>query len=136
MQDVVRGEGPRPFALDPTLLLPASAIEPRLILNRRRQTITLDGSKLTLSPRSFKVLWLLAEAAQENRRVVTRAEIEKCLWGNRGMDKRATADAIRDLRERMRDGLGGHGDHANLIETRQTKGYLLTLSQAEIRLVS
>ena len=127
------GGGAESFlTLDLDAMEPPSDREPRLVLSRAQQIVRWDGQELRLSPRSFKLLWLLAEAAVRGTSLVSRAEIEKCLWGKLVVAKSAAADSIRDLRKQLRwAGL----DPVDVVQVRQGRGYVLVLSPEELRLI-
>lgn len=124
-----------PFAL----VIPAPTVArrgtPRLVVVCSQQTVTLDGTEIRLPPRSFTVLLTLAEAAAAGQPVVGRGELEKRLWGNRPVDKRSVADAVRDLREKLANRGRRAKDNETLIETRSQIGYALILPREAIQLL-
>ncbi len=113
------------FALRQSMLVPALA--PKLRLDRTRLLVSLFGATGTLSPRSFKLLGVLAEAGGV---VVERRNIEACLW-TQPADKAAVADVVRDLREELA-AIDPRGK--DLIETKTAKGYRVALDASEIAL--
>jgi DNA-binding winged helix-turn-helix (wHTH) protein len=98
--------------------------------------LILDGRPTGLSPRAFDLLWLLAQAASGDGRIVSRREIEKCLFGAQTVGKGAAADAIRDIRNQL--GLvAGDREHTDgIIQTRHRQGYVLNLRADEVQLIS
>ncbi len=130
------GERSRPMSLDFSRLQPLSAAAPRLVLNRPRRTLTLDGREFEIPPRSFALLWLMAETVAGGGGVVTHQRIESRLWGKQPVARTATADAARDLREALKVIAGDGEAPGELIETRSGQGYLLNLPADAIRLLS
>src|SRR5690242_19337827 len=51
----------------------------RIVLIHAKESLLLDGQELRLSPKPFKLIWLLAKAASEGRGTVPIAEIRECL---------------------------------------------------------
>lgn len=123
------------FALDMAKLTPASALAPVLSLFRPRLVAHLRGYDIQLPPRSFELLWLLAETVDRGGGIVTRRQIERRLWGGQAVAKAAAADAIRDLREQLAT-LPKVAGGEELIETRHGQGYLLTLGPDSLKLIA
>ena len=136
LQDVCGSADGSSFALDPTGLTPVLQGDPRLVLNKPRQSALLDGDTLSLAPRSFTLLWLLGEAAASDGRIVSATEIEKHLGNNRYIDRGAAADAIRELRKDLSRGRRSNRARRKLIVTRHSSGYQLDLPAPKIELVT
>lgn len=134
IQDVLRDHTDGFFGLALERLVPVSNVAPRLVLNKSARDAIVEGKAASLSPRSFKVLWLLAEAATTDGRVVTRFEIEERVWGSTVVSKQAAADAVRGLRAEL--GRGGRSQTGpTLILTRQTAGYQLDLRADQVLMI-
>lgn len=126
--------GPRHFALSPEALHPKSASTPRLTLQRARQLVTLDDQTTTFTDRPFKLLWLLAEAVAGDGRIVSKEEIEKGLFRGQNKDPGAAADAVHDLRERLKPLLRSGETPRDMVQTRHAKGYVLNMRREELKL--
>lgn len=107
--------------------------EPRLILQAGKQTILLDGAELKLPPRSFQLLQYLASQAIAGRALCERRDIEKHLWSTTVSDK-TVADAVRDLRNKIKPILPKGVTPERFIENRQPAVYLIALPADEIRI--
>jgi hypothetical protein len=107
--------------------------EPRLIVKVAKQTILLDGAELKLPPRPFQLLHYLASQAAAGRALCERRDIEKHLWSTTVSDK-AVADAVRDLRNKIKPILPKGVTPERFIENRQPAGYLIALQADEIRI--
>lgn len=121
-----------PFALDAVALVPPAAIQPRLTLFRPRAKMAFDGAELELAPISFKLLWLLADRIVHGGGLVSRVEIERCVWAT-VVSKTAAADAVRNLRGALQT-LAASGV-GSLVRTVPTQGCILDLAASDIRLV-
>lgn len=132
--DAIGGAGhSTPFALDTAQLAPQINIEPDLVVHLAAQRITLFGKQTVLPERPFRLLALLARAADDRGRVVPRREIESALWST-VVDPRLVADAVRDLREHIEPFLPPHLAADMFIANRPRKGYLLSLRADQVRI--
>jgi DNA-binding winged helix-turn-helix (wHTH) protein len=122
------------FSLDQAKLTPPSSVAARLTLFQAKSKIIFDGRELELSPMSFNLLWLLAEAVTRGDGLVSRIEIERCLWQVR-VSKTAAADAIRNLRDALKTIGPKKNSTRSLIRTLNNQGYILNLQPSEICLV-
>lgn len=113
--------------------LDLARLEPPLILQAGKQTIVLDGAELKLPPRSFQLLHYLASQAIAGRALCERRDIETHLWSTTVSDK-AVADAVRDLRKKIKPILPKGVAPERFIENRQPAAYLITLQADEIRI--
>ena len=86
-----------------------------LRVDRMAREVRLSGREVPLSPREFELLALLA--AQPGR-VVSRAEIERKLWGEEGPASNSVDVHVAHLRGKLRDA-GASG----LIRTVRGAGY-------------
>ena len=133
-QDVLPLSDPkRPLALDLNRLRLSIAADPRLVLNKAEQSVTIDGNVCKLSPQLFSLLEVLAESASSDGRVVLRRDIEERLWGNRAPRKTSIGEAIRslkDLLDRCRQ-----KKTPELITNRHAQGYQLELPATAIRII-
>jgi DNA-binding winged helix-turn-helix (wHTH) protein len=129
------GDDHNAFKLPLDSLHPDMHVPIRLTIDDAARSATVDGCLVRLTPRSFKVLSLLAEAAL-NVRQATRRQIEWHLWGNALVNKGAAADAIRGLRHQLRRGGLREDIVADLIRTRATAGYWLNLKPEEIEIIT
>lgn len=123
----------RLFTVDTSKLEPTAIAEPSLVVQRAAKAIVLFGRRLALPDRSFRLMDLFARSAAAGARVVNRLEIEQELWGNRPVDKRSAADAVRDLREQIAGALPPSLRPATFIANRSGQGYVLELHGAMIR---
>lgn len=109
--------------------------KPMLTLSRARRSITLKGRKGNLSPKSFQLLSLLADAIVNGDGIVTNQQIEWHLWRKRNKPKTPVHDAIRNLRKSLA-AIGGRAKYRKLVETRYTEGYILALPAETIQFIS
>ncbi|MBI2717211.1 MAG: winged helix-turn-helix domain-containing protein [Rhizobiales bacterium] len=123
------------FALCLDQPIPASVVEPTLILNKGKLAMTFNGHDAPLPQRAFDLLWLLAEAIVSGGGMVSRPQIEQHLWGKQVVSKTAAADAIRDLRARLA-ATPGEKKRGSLIETRNRQGYILQLPANAIQIIN
>ncbi len=120
----------KPFAFDELLARlhalarrPAQALLPRIELGRlhidlRAQTVTVRDRKLTLTPREFALLSLLA---RNRGRVFSRAEIlERVAGSDSTASDRSIEVLVFGLRRKLAESLD-----EDLIETRRGAGYLI-----------
>lgn len=107
--------------------------EPRLILQVGKRIISLDGAELKLAPRSFRLLHYLAQQAVAGRALCERRNIEKVLWPTVVSDK-AVADAVRDLRNKIKPILPKGMTAERFIENRPPASYMIALAADEIRI--
>lgn len=107
---------PTDFAIDPSMLALAPALEPQLVILRESHRVILNGGEVDIPQQPFKLLVMLAEAAGGRPSYLTPQQIEA---ENSG---RGAADLVRDLR-------GAIGDHHRLlIKTRfNPTGYFLAV---------
>jgi DNA-binding winged helix-turn-helix (wHTH) protein len=133
--DAVGANADAPFALSIPARASARHIAPRLIVVCSQQSVTLDGTEIALPPRPFTVLLTLAEAASQGLPLVQRGDLQKRLYGNRAVDKRLVADAVRDLREKLASRGRRAKDKETLIETRSQVGYALAVPGEAIQII-
>lgn len=107
--------------------------EPRLIIQVGKQTIVLDGTELKLPSRSFRLAQYLAGQAVVGRALCDRRDIEKHLWKTTVSDK-AVADAVRDLRNKIKPILPKGMTAEQFIENRPPASYMIALAADEIRI--
>jgi hypothetical protein len=107
--------------------------EPRLIVQIGKQTVVLDGTELKLPPRSFRLLHYLAQQAVAGRALCERRDIEKFVWSTVVSDK-AVADAVRDLRNKIKPILPKGMTAEQFIENRPPASYMIALAADEIRI--
>jgi DNA-binding winged helix-turn-helix (wHTH) protein len=131
--DALSAEG-KPFALNAEKLLPPSSIVAKLTLVRSQSKLIYEGREVELPPMSFQLLWCLAEAVVHGGGMVSRLQIEKSLWATE-VSRTAAADAIRNLRDALKKLDKKRKIAGSLIRTLNTRGYILSLDAAEIRLV-
>jgi len=107
----------------------------RLIVGRANRHVWFDGKAIRLTPRSFDLLLILAEAALSSGGLVCRRDIEGKLWKRVPVNKKAVGDAIGKLKNAL--GRQGVDDTAVrlLIDNRRSEGYRLTLASHEIQTI-
>jgi two-component system OmpR family response regulator len=95
-----------------------------LLLNRSENRISRNGVTLELTPKEFRLLWLLAE---RERTIVTREEILEALWDDVEFvdDNTLTVNVARVRRRLAELGL------PTAIETKRGQGYRLELREGE-----
>lgn len=111
------------LAIDPATLASVSASEPRLVIFRQSQRVTLGGEEVPIPLQPFHLLVKLAEAVGGRRGYLTPRQIEV---DNRG---RNPADLVRELRDHLQD------PEKLLIRTRYSPTrYFLALAPEEVDL--
>lgn len=131
--DALAGAAGPAFALDGASLEPTPAREPKVILRAGARSIVLFGRTVKLSERRFLVAQAIAAAASR-RAIASRRDIERALYGNRSVDDRLVADAVRDLREAIAPALPDGIAPADFVQTRSNQGYALGVEHDLIRL--
>ena len=119
---------------DPATVLPASLTEPRLEIRRRARRVRLGDTGVSLSPRSFDLLLMLAEAAVTVEAPVPRSDIEDRLWSGY-VSKKAVADAVNKLKAELETQGVVEAADCPLIINHRVIGYRLTITPAEIRIL-
>ena len=109
----------------------STAATARLVIKPASKEITLDGTRVQLSARLFKLLHLLAEAARDDVGPVPNAKIKQRIASVRASDSVAS-DAVRELRERLRQTFNQPFDSVELVQNRTSQGYLLNLRPDEV----
>lgn len=94
-----------------------------LLLNSATNRVTREGKESELTPKEFRLLWLLAERAGE---IVSREELLEALWDDTEFvdDNTLTVNVARVRRRLEELGLPA------AIETKRGQGYRLNLSQS------
>ncbi len=112
-----RAYGEYALARDPELLRAGD-----LLLNRSRNLVVRGESEIELTPKEFRLLWILAEHRDQ---IVAREELLEALWDDQEFvdDNTLTVNVAR-VRRRMEElGL------PDAIETKRGQGYRLHLSE-------
>lgn len=112
---------------------PARDARPRLEIGRRNRRVRLDDTVVSLSPRSFDLLLMLAEAAVECDAPVARRDIEARLW-SANVSKKAVAYAVNKLKGELETQGVVEAADCPLIINQRVIGYRLTLAPDEIRI--
>lgn len=119
---------------EPATMLPASLTGPRLEIRRRARRVRLDDTAVSLTPRSFDLLLLLAEAAVAGDAPMPRRDIEDRLW-SAYVSKKAVADAVNKLKAELETQGVVEAADSPLIINHRVIGYRLTIAPAEIRIL-
>ena len=136
ISDTIRSRSGSEAGFDLSDIEPDGQEEPHLWITKSGSAVELYGTRIQLPPRPHNLICLLAEAALSGVPIVTRRDIEKALWGKKSVDTRHTADAVRDLREKLAPALPAGMSVAELVQNRPQQGYMLTIDWRRIRLTS
>jgi DNA-binding winged helix-turn-helix (wHTH) protein len=112
--------------------VPARPAPPRLRMSRDPRRARLDDTELQLTPRSLRLLLVLAEAVVAGRSVVSRQDIERQLWAA-PVGKKAVADAVHKLKCELVDQDVVEAAAYLLIENYLATGYRLAVAASEIQ---
>jgi DNA-binding winged helix-turn-helix (wHTH) protein len=106
-------------------LSPIAVTAPRLVLNRSRQSVVLDGRRLDLTPQMFALIRLFAEQAGQRDPLLRKETID-------ARTGRPANEIVRDLRKAL-VGCGLSRSAADaLIVTVRGYGYRLGIAPAEV----
>src|SRR5258708_23607741 len=89
------------------------------LLDPQRRTLSCNESPTPLTPKAFDVLLFLA---QNPRRLITKDELLKAVWGDTFVEEGNLTQYISHLRK----ALGGNSEDSRLIVTISRKGYQFT----------
>src|SRR5712672_4878958 len=89
------------------------------VLDSKRRTLRCDQSPIPLTPKTFDVLFFLA---QNPNRLITKEELLKAVWGDTFVEEGNLKQYISDLRK----ALGKNSEDTRLIVTIARKGYQFT----------
>jgi DNA-binding winged helix-turn-helix (wHTH) protein len=103
----------------------------RLQISSRTRRVTFDNTELSLTPRSFNLLMMLAETAARDGAFVSRRDIEKRLWAG-PVSKKAVADAANKLKRELVTKGAAEAAVRCLIENNRSIGYRLAITSSEI----
>lgn len=109
-----------------------SPAEPVLHIDKGSRRVRLKGHDLKLSPRPFKLLVMLAEAASVGTALVQKRDLEERVLGNTKADK-ALAGVVHLLRQEIDRPSSRRCLSSGLIENHRSIGYRLALQASEIR---
>lgn len=98
--EVVRND----WSIDLSALLGGSKMSSRLVIRRSAKEAELDRRALSLADQPFRLLLILAQAAQNETRFIDHRIIEKKLWEGLQLPK---SRELRDIVRELRDGLAG-----------------------------
>jgi TolB-like protein/DNA-binding winged helix-turn-helix (wHTH) protein/Tfp pilus assembly protein PilF len=93
------------------------------VLDPQRRTLYCDESPVPLTPKAFDVLLFLA---QNPKRLITKDELLKAVWGQTFVEEGNLTQYISHLRK----ALGGNSEDSRLIVTISRKGYQFTADVA------
>src|SRR4030088_730689 len=93
------------------------------VLDSQRRTLYCDESPVPLTPKAFDVLFFLA---QNPKRLITKDELLKAVWGDAFVEEGNLTQYISHLRK----ALGGNSEDNRLIVTISRKGYQFTADVA------
>jgi DNA-binding winged helix-turn-helix (wHTH) protein len=113
--------------------VPARPAPPRLRMSRNPRRARLDDTDLRLTPRSLRLLLVLAEAAAAGGGPVSRQDIETELWSGY-VSKKAVADAVHKLKCELADQDVVEAAAYLLIENHLAIGYRLAVAPSEIQI--
>lgn len=102
---------------------PTHVLAPRLLYQEKTMTFLLDNEPLVLTPQQFQLLSLMYRHSGE---VCSRESCAEAIWGRPyepGLDADALDRAIANLRRVLRQ----TAPDADLIQTRRSLGYVLTI---------
>jgi DNA-binding winged helix-turn-helix (wHTH) protein len=102
-------------------------------MSRNPLRARLDETDLRLTPRSVRLLLVLAEAAVAGGGPVSRQDIETELWSGY-VSKKAVADAVHKLRCELADQDVVEAAAYLLIENYHAIGYRLAVAPSEIQI--
>jgi hypothetical protein len=111
----------------------ASLAEPALRIDKRSKRVRLNGHDLKLSPRSFKLLLMLAEAASAGTAPAQKRDLEAGVLGSNKGEK-ALAGAMYLLQREIGQAPSPDPLSPDLIENHRSVGYRLTLLASEIHI--
>jgi DNA-binding winged helix-turn-helix (wHTH) protein len=112
--------------------VPIATTAARLVINPESKHVTLDGVVVPPTPQPFLLFLLLAEAVRHRSGPISNRTIEKHLWGNTVVAKRAVSDAVRELRNLLTSALGKDFDPHRLVQYQSKFGYCLRLSPDQV----
>lgn len=107
--------------------------EPVLHIDKRLMRVRLKGCDLKLSPRLFKLLLILAEAALAGAGLVEKRDLERDVLGNNTGEK-ALAGVVHLLRTEIDRTCPGASLPAGLVENQRSVGYRLALQPSDVRI--
>src|SRR3977135_1237201 len=93
------------------------------VLDPKRRTLHCDQSPIPLTPKAFDVLLFLA---QNPKRLITKDELLKAVWGDTFVEEGNLTQYISHLRK----ALAGNPEDSRLIVTISRKGYQFTADVA------
>jgi hypothetical protein len=107
--------------------------EPRLRISKTLRRAHLDGHKLTLYPRQFKLLLMLAETAMKSEGPALKIALESHLFAGR-FDDKALGQAVHKLKTQMIESGLAADVGQSIIENVRATGYRLLLPASDIQI--
>jgi hypothetical protein len=120
--------------LRPTAQAPAPQPRPGLRIDVRARQAQLDGTDLNLTPRSFKLLVMLARQASKGAHVVSKPAIEAELLAA-GAAQQAVAQAVWTMKQELLSAGLERSRVEELIQNQRGLGYRLVMGPPEMQIM-